>query len=244
MMPVEQGPPHPTPTTQDFGGIITLHINPDGTARAVLSRTSDALSRRLAWKLDEKEHDLSIALGLISDTEELAPLLEIPGLPEAKRPSIFAHSSQGEPSRFAQALHSQATVLASILAMFRRTIGDELALLYSLESPPKQRAHARKLLAIRFKNVLCSLEYRSAKPNHKSATFIKGKHGQQMPLSWVALETARQFVEQYRRLPTKAEVRQTIESKRGSPKVSRSNWSAAFKEAGLDILPRSKAHTF
>lgn len=195
-----------------MAGLFTLHLNPDGSTRAEFGPLTAPQAHRLALKLNPEESALACALGLILVREGTTPAA------------------------------LDTLTCDKLRDAFRPDLETVTA-----HPKPAPRKKARRALLKRLETVLDSLENQTARKSHGSAAMLPfpifSPFGpfREMPLAWVALETARRLVEVRRSLPTKGEVREAIE--RQYPQAihfKETAWREAWKAAGLKTLPKSK----
>lgn len=202
------------PKGEDLGGLFTLYTNPDGSTRAEFGLKTKRLAYRLAWKLDESESSLALALALLTVFPEMKTITD----PEfLKLPLEMLKESMGADL---ETLTDTETAVAEKKKARRALMKRFETALDALENPSGRPPHGKAaMLAVSLPSGQSSLE----------------------PLALVALKVACQLVEAKQALPTKGEVRDAVEKRfPDAPLRGETAWREAWKEAGLETLPHLK----
>ena len=225
----------------DFSGLFDLYEEPDGCFRAELGRKTAPFFRQLSWKLKESEAALSYALMLLTGGIHELTLPEIPApiqLVPFGRSNIYQ-------------IHAAATKVAAFADFYRdlikklhAAIGEDYTSLADEETPSAARQKAKKRLKSQFSHVLEALEKKSSRKAHSGTSQVGAEMSdgtkQDMPLAWIILVNAREYVAKTQKIPTKRDLRKRIESLYFDAKAfSAAQWAASFKEAGLADLERA-----
>ena len=243
-----------TPASMEFGGLFTAKLNPDGNWTGALGPKTQPRAHQLATKLKLVETVLTHALlTLGSDLRDETVPIPVPkeqdpfgmmrkGSPKAVLPGIPLYRTNiFEISEAAYTNTREANRLRQTLECLSAALGGDLKVLIDRKAPAADRGAALKRLKRLLGHVLECLSLGKVKLDPRIDMVICDmEDGSKKPmlLPWLILHLAPRLLEETQALPTKKALRDYVEARYPSAKFSTAKWTTAFKDAGLESLPR------
>lgn len=231
------------PPFKSWPGLFNLYQNADGTFRAELGSKTAPRSQSLNWKVSPEEGGLADALiCLVAGLTKLT-------LPDIPAPQHFVPfgSNLAEVHHAAMTLQGISEFIATAITKpLSAAFEKELTILSSASTSQAQRAKAKRTLQRRFTNALEAIEMKAGHQAHGNTAAVEcplaSGENQRMPLAWVAIQCAREFVEANQRLPTKGELQRVVEARfpNDAAGLAENTWRQVWKDAALDSLPKGE----
>jgi hypothetical protein len=216
-------------------GLFRLYRNPDGTTRVEYEAATAMREWALRWKLNPTERQLARAFLFL----EMAAESPLPEIPEPKHLAPFGGSNVFKVHEAAMYLRSVSKIIKIPVDSWSEAIGGKLKIVTDPTLPKAGRLKAKDSIMKSIAKTLEALVERSERKAHGSARILEGYDGEPL-LAWAVLEATRCLVEVSHELPTKKDVKSYLERKEKKLRtVSSPQWAAAFKDAGLESLPRA-----